>query len=83
MPDFLGGCLETSRTVGSVMANVPVQYFQSVITIELAVAGALLWQMRYFEPRGEKPKIERLPDPYLRLGLALVMGATISDRCGR
>jgi hypothetical protein len=32
--------------------DVPVQYFQSVITIELAVAGALLWQMRYFEPRG-------------------------------
>jgi hypothetical protein len=24
--------------------DVPVQYFQSVITIELAVAGALLWQ---------------------------------------
>ena len=27
--------------------DVPVQYFQSVI--ELAVSGALLWQMRYFE----------------------------------
>jgi len=35
--------------------DVPVQYFQSVITIELAVAGALLWQMHYLESneRGE------------------------------
>jgi hypothetical protein len=30
--------------------EVPVQFFQSVIAIELAVAGALLWQIRYFEP---------------------------------
>src|SRR5262249_60845256 len=29
--------------------DVPVQYFQSVIAIELAVAGALLWQMGLFE----------------------------------
>jgi len=28
--------------------SVPVQYFQSVIAFELAVAGALLWQMRFF-----------------------------------
>jgi len=33
---------------------VPVQYFQSVIAIELAVTGALLWQMRYFEPQDRK-----------------------------
>jgi hypothetical protein len=46
--------------------DVPVQYFQSVITIELAVAGALLWQMRYFEHRDS-----------LRLALALVLGATL------
>jgi hypothetical protein len=31
--------------------DVPVQFFQSMIAIELAVAGALLWQMRFFEPR--------------------------------
>jgi glucose-6-phosphate-specific signal transduction histidine kinase len=60
-----------------VIADVPVQYFQSVITIELAVAGALLWQMRYFEPRDSKRNSARLPDPRLRLGLALVMGATV------
>ena len=54
--------------------DVPVQYFQSVITIELAVAGALLWQMHYFESgRAEKHR----PDPRLRLALAIVLGATI------
>jgi hypothetical protein len=57
--------------------DVPVQYFQSVITIELAVAGALLWQMRFFEPRDRGREDRRLPDPRLRLGLALVMGVTI------
>jgi hypothetical protein len=31
--------------------DVPVQYFQSVITIELAVAGALLWQIHYFDSK--------------------------------
>lgn len=59
------------------IADVPVQYFQSVITIELAVAGALLWQMRYFEPRDGRRDSARLPDPLLRLGIAFVMGATI------
>jgi len=57
--------------------DVPVQYFQSVITIELAVAGALLWQMRYFEPRGERRDSGHLPDPRLRVGLALVLGTTL------
>jgi hypothetical protein len=27
------------------LMDVPVQFFQSVIAIELAVTGALLWQM--------------------------------------
>jgi hypothetical protein len=71
--------LEASGGVASVLAatDVPVQYFQSVITIELAVAGALLWQMRYFEPRRGQRDDARLPDARLRLGLALVMGATV------
>src|SRR5262245_21807685 len=58
--------------------DVPVQYFQSIITIEIAVAGALLWQMRYFEPRdaARGDKADRA-DPRLRLGLAIVLGATI------
>jgi len=58
--------------------DVPVQYFQSVIAIELAVAGALLWQIRYFESRDKsRRESEELPDPRLRLGLALVLGGTL------
>ena len=58
--------------------HVPVQYFQSVIAIELAVAGALLWQMRYFESREDAQRTsDRSPSPRLRLCLALVLGATV------
>jgi peptidoglycan/LPS O-acetylase OafA/YrhL len=56
--------------------DVPIQYFQSVITIELAVAGALLWQIHYFRPR-DATNGEELSDPRLRLGVALVLGATV------
>jgi hypothetical protein len=57
---------------------VPVQYFQSVIAIELAVSGALLWQMRFFESKDRaRSQGEDLPDARLRLGLALVLGATV------
>jgi heme/copper-type cytochrome/quinol oxidase subunit 4 len=60
------------------LVDVPVQYFQSVIAIELAVAGALLWQIRFFESGNEARRAsERLPDSRLRLGLALVLGATV------
>jgi hypothetical protein len=57
--------------------DVPVQYFQSVIAIELAVAGALLWQIRFFESDDTRRASEHLPDSRLRLGLALVLGATL------
>jgi hypothetical protein len=57
--------------------DVPVQYFQSVIAIELAVAGALLWQMRFFESSGGRPADDQLPDARLRVGLALVLGGTL------
>jgi hypothetical protein len=60
------------------VVDVPVQYFQSVIAIELAVAGALLWQMRFFESRDTpRREGERVPDSRLRLGLAVVLGATV------
>ena len=74
----MGGWLR-SDAAGSVIAatDVPVQYFQSVITIELAVTGALLWQMRYFEPQDSRRGAGRLPDPRLRLVLALVLGTTL------
>jgi len=58
--------------------DVPVQFFQSTITIELAVAGALLWEIRYFdrERAGRGERLE-LPHPRLQLLFALVLGATL------
>ena len=41
--------------------DVPVQYFQSVIAIELAVSGALLWQMRFFESNTARREGEPFP----------------------
>jgi hypothetical protein len=57
--------------------DVPVQYFQSVIAIELAVSGALLWQMRFFESSTTRREAGSLPDARLRVALALVLGATL------
>jgi hypothetical protein len=58
--------------------GVPVQFFQSTIAIELAVAGALLWEIRYFErdSAGERDR-QQLPDARLQLLFALVLGATL------
>lgn len=56
--------------------DVPVQFFQSVIAIELAVSGALLWQIRFFDSSKARHEDE-LPDARLRVGLALVLGATL------
>ena len=58
------------------MDDVPIQYFQSVIAIELGVTGALLFQIRYFAPRKNQAE-EDLPDPMLRLAVAVVLGATL------
>ena len=55
---------------------VPVQFFQSVIAIELAITGALLFQIRYFQPRRALKDDEQLPDPRIRMLLALVLLAT-------
>ena len=55
--------------------EVPVQFF-AVIAVELAVAGALLWQIRFFAPRSSTRE-EHLPDARLRLALAIVLGATL------
>jgi Kef-type K+ transport system membrane component KefB len=58
--------------------EVPIQFFQSVIAIQLAVTGALLFQVRYFSPR-EKTwrEDDRLPSATLRLAVAVVLGATL------
>jgi hypothetical protein len=57
--------------------EAPVQYFQSVIAIELAIAGALLFQIRFFDKPAEKaqPSTHR-PDPRLLLLLAFVLAVT-------
>jgi hypothetical protein len=56
---------------------MPVQFFQSTIAIELAVTGALLFQIRYFEPRRPDTEDRDLPDPRLRLLVAVILGATV------
>jgi len=58
--------------------DIPVQFFQSTIAIELAVAGALLWEVRFFESPGAAARDrEELPDARLRLALALVLAGTM------
>jgi hypothetical protein len=56
--------------------DVPVQYFQSVIAVETAVAGVLLFQIRFFAPEKGAPQ-EAGVDPRLRVLLLLVLAATI------
>jgi hypothetical protein len=55
--------------------GVPVQYFQSIIAIQLAVAGALLFQVRFFDTSNTKRG--PLIDPRLRLVVVLVIAATL------
>ena len=58
--------------------DVPIQFFQSVVAIELAITGALLFQIRYFErDRPDERDDRRLPEPWLRLLVAVLLGATI------
>ena len=60
------------------MEEVPVQFYQSVIAIELAVTGALLFQIRYFDTRAAGDREDHvLPDPRLRLLVAGILAATI------
>jgi hypothetical protein len=65
------------RHRSEVSLEVPVQYFQSVIAIELGVIGALLFQIRYFEVRGSAERESELPSPWLRLLVAVILGATL------
>ncbi len=59
------------------MSEVPVQFYQSVIAIELAIAGALLFQIRFFSPRDAADPDRDLPDPRTRLAMAVVLGTTV------
>lgn len=58
------------------MDEVPVQYFQTITAIELAVAGGLLFQISFFGPRANADP-DALPNPWLRLSIAIVIGATL------
>ena len=58
--------------------EVPIQFFQSVIAVQLAVTGALLFQVRFFSPRDRtRREDERLPSATLRLAVAVLLGATL------
>jgi hypothetical protein len=54
---------------------VPVQYFQSIIATQVAVAGALLFQVRFFG--NSNIKSGRKVDPRLRLVVIVVIAATL------
>jgi hypothetical protein len=58
--------------------DVPIQYFQSIIAIELAITGALLFQVRYFDHDQPDRRLDRgIPDPWPRLLVAVLLGATL------
>ena len=59
------------------MSDVPVQFFQSVIAVELAVTGALLFQIRFFSQADTADRERDVPDPRVRLAMAVVLGATV------
>jgi glucose-6-phosphate-specific signal transduction histidine kinase len=59
-----------------VSVDVPVQYFQSVIALETAVAGVLLFQIRFFATNNDTPQASRV-DSRLRVLLLLVLTATV------
>ena len=55
---------------------VPVQFFQSVIAVELAIVGALLWQIRFFDKEDTQAETSRR-DPRLQLLLLVVLTAIL------
>jgi hypothetical protein len=59
-----------------VIFMVPVQFFQSVIAVELAIVGALLWQIRFFDKEDTQAETSRR-DPRLQLLLLVVLTAIL------
>jgi hypothetical protein len=58
--------------------DIPVEFFETVIAIEVAIAGALLFQVRFFElARLAEQKGASIPAPWLRLVMAIVLGTTV------
>jgi hypothetical protein len=70
--ELAGGPLRHDQPMSS---GVPVQYFQSIIAIQLAVAGALLFQLRFFDTKSTDR--ESTVDPRIRLLMVLVITATL------
>ena len=56
--------------------DVPVQYFQSVIALETAITGVLLFQIRFFATGKDAPEASDV-HPRLRVLLLAVLTATI------
>jgi hypothetical protein len=56
--------------------DVPVQYYQSVIALETAVTGVLLFQIRFFDTDKDAAK-QSAVDPRLRVLLLIVLTATV------
>jgi quinol-cytochrome oxidoreductase complex cytochrome b subunit len=56
--------------------EVPVQYFQSVIAIELAVTGALLFEVDFFD-RSKRRAGEYRTHPRILILFAVVLAATM------
>jgi hypothetical protein len=59
-----------------VIVDVPVQYYQSVIAVEVAVIGVLLFQIRFFDT-GNDGRTKSDTDPRLRLLMLVVLTATV------
>jgi hypothetical protein len=59
-----------------VSVDVPVQYFQSVIALETAITGVLLFQIRFFATGKDAPEASDV-DPRLRVLLLVVLTATV------
>ena len=53
-------------------SGVPVQYYQSIIAIQLAVTGALLFQVRFFDTSNTKTQV----DPRLQLVVVVLIATT-------
>jgi hypothetical protein len=55
-----------------VSVDVPVQYFQSVIALETAITGVLLFQIRFFATGKDAPEASDV-HPRLRVLLLVVL----------
>jgi hypothetical protein len=67
---------KTSVVPRRVIVNVPVQHYQSVIAIESAVTGVLLFQIRFFDSDADA-RGKSGSDPRVRVLMLIVLTATL------